>query len=195
MRTHSVFMVTLQCILLLGLCTDIAIAHPFHTSSAEMEWNPESNCFEVAWKIDPNDLEQELRRRTKQRLILEKLNDHEIVFDYVKDVFHVHVGEKALLLRPIGFEVEKQFCWIYFEIPCPHGLSTLELKNELLLNVHHQINTFVVKQASQKLAVTFHSDKRRRILNWDASSEHFISDAPEEDKSPTASFSSTSRAK
>ena len=164
----------LMLISLISLClSGLADAHPFHSSSAEMEWNAKTQRFEVSWKIDPNDLEQELRRRAKKRIILEKLDDHEIVFEYIRDTFRVECNGDRLEFKPVGFEVDSKDAWVYFEIPGPNGLSDLKIKNELLLNVHHQINTLLIRRDKHRITLTFTDHQRVRDLAWEAKSKQF----------------------
>jgi hypothetical protein len=54
-----------------GLPLLVGWAHPFHTSVAEMDWNPQSRCWEVSLRMDANDLETALQNRGKLGISLE----------------------------------------------------------------------------------------------------------------------------
>lgn len=156
-----------------GLLTTIAQAHPFHSSAAEMEWNEKGSCYEVAWKIDPNDLEQELRRRTKRQIVLEKLTSHDVVFNYLNSVFSVELQGKKTTLKPVGFEVNSKDAWIYFEIPVGTELRDMKITNQLLLAAPNQTNTLSIHHGKQRLSFSFTEQKQIFQLKWNAAKKTF----------------------
>ncbi|QDT32268.1 DUF6702 family protein [Thalassoglobus polymorphus] len=150
------------------------LAHPFHFSSAEMQWNEKSSTFEVALKVDPNDLEQELRRRTKKKLVLEKLDSNEVVFEYVGEAFQIEMGGKKLKLKPVGFEVETKSAWIYFEFPVASPLGDLKVTNRLLQQAPHQTNTLLFRFEKTKTSTQFNEEAVEQTFKWDATAKTFI---------------------
>ena len=154
-------------------------AHPFHASSMEMEWNEKTNAFEVSVQLDPNDLEQELRRFSKKKIVLEELSSDEIdssnlVFRYLTSAFAASYNGQQLKVKPIGFEVETKSAWIYFELPVAINevhtkLDNLKITNKLLINQHAQTNNFLLKYKQQRLSTTFHEKRTNALIRRDDS--------------------------
>ncbi len=156
-----------------GLLATPAQAHPFHSSAAEMDWNEKTRCYEVAWKVDPNDLEQELRRRTKRLIILEELKKPDVVFNYLNNVFEVDLNGKKTDLKPVGFEVNSKDAWIYFEIPVASKLADMKITNRLLLAAPHQTNTLLIQHGKQRLSISFTEQKQTCQLKWNATTKMY----------------------
>ncbi len=70
-------------------------AHPFHISTAELEYNPRSNCFEVGLKLQATDLDQALKRLSGKPLNIEKSNSDEVIVRYLSENFYFAVKESA----------------------------------------------------------------------------------------------------
>lgn len=51
------------------------LIHPYHRTLAEVEWNAQSNRYEVALRIDPRDLESALSDHYGRRVNLEHLDE------------------------------------------------------------------------------------------------------------------------
>ncbi len=158
----------------LAMANTSLFAHPFHFSSAEMQWNKKNRTFEVALKVDPNDLEQELRRRTKKKLVLEKLESNAVVFEYIEEVFQVEKGGEKLKLKPIGFEVETKSAWIYFEFPVASPLGDLKVTNRLLQQAPHQTNTLLFRFEKSKISTQFNEEAVEQTFKWDATAKTFV---------------------
>ena len=99
-------------------------SHPFHVTIAEVEYNPETQRFEVALRVDPLDLQQALAKRLKQpeRDLeqIEKLEDH--LKGYVADHFRIvpaNGSAPAKALEWVGHEIDVKTAWLYFEITPP----------------------------------------------------------------------------
>ncbi|ADV62808.1 hypothetical protein Isop_2230 [Isosphaera pallida ATCC 43644] len=98
--------------------------HPFHVTIAEVEYNPETNRFEVALRVDPLDLQQALAKRLKQpeRDLerIENLQDH--LNGYVADHFRIVGADGSSPANPlswVGHEIDVKTAWLYFEITAP----------------------------------------------------------------------------
>lgn len=150
-----------------------ADAHPFHSSVAEVEWNAETERFEVSLKVNPHDLELALRQRAGKRLILEKLTDNQPVYKYIDSMFQFHRGKEKLKFRPVGFEVDAKAAWIYFELTPPDDLGNLKISSSLLLDAPHQVNLISWKQGKKSFTLSLNEQRQHAELVWDAESKTF----------------------
>jgi len=96
----------------------VLAGHPFHATSAELEWNAKSQWFEVALKLPGLVIEDELSRLHQRRVNLETTADGEkLLQDYVTTRFRMTDRDHASCeIRWVGMEVEVRDVWAYFEI-------------------------------------------------------------------------------
>ncbi|MFO0939394.1 MAG: DUF6702 family protein [Pirellulales bacterium] len=66
-----------------GLTSTCSAGHPYHTSSAELDWNADSKRWEVALRIHGGDLELALARQFGKRVDIESEQAQELMVDYL----------------------------------------------------------------------------------------------------------------
>jgi hypothetical protein len=168
---------------LAGLCALLtsfpllAAAHPFHISTAEVEFDPQTNRMQVSLKLHALDLEQALSKRAKQPIRIENKNFAKLLTGYLDRHFYIEnrrtpeahgtdignqpPGSKTDAFRSrakvIGHELEATWLWIYFELELPGSssdLPDLSLTNTVLLDtVEGQINTLILRNAMRRTAL------------------------------------------
>ena len=109
------------CLVVLGIhpaAAMIAISHPIHSSIAEAEWNPDSQRFEVALKLNGLELEHELSALENRSINVETTpNAEEIVCKYVTGRLSITTGtHTGCRLHWVGMDVEIKDVWLYFEL-------------------------------------------------------------------------------
>ncbi|MEZ6132732.1 MAG: DUF6702 family protein [Planctomycetaceae bacterium] len=92
-------------------------AHPFHASTTEIEWNGESQRFEVAMKLRIVDLEDAVSRQQGSRFRIEhSSNVRPLLQQYLQKHFAITRGsDQETHLHWVGYELELHDVWIYFE--------------------------------------------------------------------------------
>lgn len=151
-----------------------AYAHPFHACLAEMKWSEKDSGYQVALKVDPNDLEEAVAFHSKNNNF--KLDESEAVgkaiFAYLKTRFVATQPDKtsnekkksgnALPLKWVGHEADVKEAWLYFEIPIKTDPSQLSLKNTILLEINErQVNLVTVIRGKQKKSYHFSKEKSK----------------------------------
>ena len=165
-----------------GALASVAAAanHPFHISTAEVEFNPATKRLEVGLKCQSMDLERALGRMAGKKLDIEKdAQVDELVTKYLSENFYlantpVATKDKANSTEPskdvpappekpikfIGKEFQTTWVWIYFELDVPEGDEPLVLVNRVLCEVNlGQINTCLVRYEGKRDAVKTTSSK------------------------------------
>ncbi|WP_116364033.1 DUF6702 family protein [Parahaliea mediterranea] len=126
----------LLCVALL-LSAPGAIAHPWHTSFAEVGWNTAGDTLEVALRVLPEDLETALTWRSGRAVVLvDSPAVRALALDYLAAHFVLH-SEAGQQFRPaalLGMELAYDASWLYFTVPVDAGLR-LSLHNSLLMDV------------------------------------------------------------
>lgn len=101
-------------------------AHPAHSSLTEIEWNGQSQSFEVAMKLSIPDLEDAISAEDQKRFrIREDETTERRISQYLRKHFTVTSSPAAALKhRWIGMELELHEAWFYFELQTANGLKT-----------------------------------------------------------------------
>ena len=145
-----------------------AACHPFHSSMAEAEWNPETQRFEVALRFSGVELEQELSLLESRPVNLEATPDAEqILRRYVTSRMAISTGShSACQMHWAGMEVEVKDVWTYFELqPVADknqkhqpkvDLETLTVRNSLMMHSQpQQINLVTLLIDDKKHSMHF----------------------------------------
>ncbi len=166
-------------------CTPASIiAHPFHVSSAEIEYNAETRKYEVSLRVQTADLELALARQTKRSIAFEKdVDTDRQIAVYLENVFYLSYSPNSKVLvqtanqnlphknsdpSPIeaksksskliwaGKENDGLWVWLYFELEPPTGTGELQLTNRVLFDcVDGQLNTCVVRHNQHTRSLSF----------------------------------------
>ncbi len=147
--------------------------HPFNETHAEVEYNPESGCLEVALRLDLLALEEALRLFTGHSVDVDKAdNVGAIIQRYVKESFRVSERGRVAPLHWIGHETEANEGWLYFEIELARGPSGTVWENHVLFELdEEQRNTISYLETLPK--------RRARTLIFDLDHPQVVlDDAP-----------------
>ena len=149
-----------------------ALAHRFHVSLSEIEFDPETGRLEVALQVHPEHLEVALAKENGRgrvrldstgnvdRLIVRYLSTHFVLTD--------SHGERRRL-RWVGKEVEVQSAWLYFEFTLPCGPAGARLENRVLVEPgNKQVNTVNLRIGKARSSQTFTEKEPRALLKMPA---------------------------
>lgn len=116
--------------------------HPFFVSVSEFEYNANTQSLEISCKIFTDDFEKALRKRfggaidiynTKDKRVLEQQ-----MAGYLKSQLILRVDGKLLSLDYIGYEIESQSTFCYFEA---HEIKKTPVKMEIFNKIFHELYT------------------------------------------------------
>ena len=145
-------------------------AHPFHTTTAEMEFNSVTRRFEVALKIPASDFEHMVRMglnddeksqastQAASKLAIEEMAKS--AGRYIDKQFFVTVAGQACRFEWVGVEDDQQSKWMYFELILPSEQSfsgELQLTNKVLCDRNSdQFNTVVFISNAGRVSLKTH---------------------------------------
>ncbi len=154
--------------------------HPFHISTAEMEWNAGAKCCEVGLKLQPSDLERALSRLAGKRVRLEDEDVDGWIEKYLQAHFRLTDDEGRPVpemrknpdefsrIKVVGKEIGIAWMWIYFELRVPAGKQPKTLVNSVLMEVNDaQINTVSMRSGPQRRAIKLTARQWWHPLNWE----------------------------
>ncbi len=153
-------------------------AHPFHTSTAEVEFNPASGRLEVALKVYSADLETALRRmdRSKVDLDNESVRDR-LLKKYIASRFRIEdatpghppsppTGHRTDSFHYVGSEIQGGDIWVYFELVAPARGQRFTLRNTVLTDVQpEQMNAVFFRGPVGTESLYFSATHVRRTLS------------------------------
>ncbi|WP_315851671.1 DUF6702 family protein [Aureliella helgolandensis] len=99
--------------IVVGVCgvwmlTSTVLAHPFHISTAEMEFNKKSGRWEIALKLQAVDVEQSLSAQLKRKINLEKeARIDELLTAYLSGHFYLAEQADVLVARENSEELQR----------------------------------------------------------------------------------------
>lgn len=131
------------------------LLHPFYVSVIEIQHNESAATAEISVRIFTEDLEQTLRKQTNTAVDLvnpknKNLADKQ-VSQYLTQKIRLTINGKPCEMQYLGYEIQQESIWCYFEIPQIAQLKTLEADCNLLYEfVNVQTNIFHVKKGKSE---------------------------------------------
>ncbi|WEK18561.1 MAG: hypothetical protein P0Y49_17365 [Candidatus Pedobacter colombiensis] len=116
------------------------IFHPFYVSVTEIVHNKNTGTVQVSVRIFFDDFEKALEKRYKTKVNIFKPADKEEVnvwvAAYIKDHLKISVNDKAVDLKFLGYEIEEDAAWCYFETAQVPVIKQLYVKDDILFEQH-----------------------------------------------------------
>ena len=127
----------------------IAVLHPFFVSVIDIQHNEKEATIEISVRCFTNDLEKMIAAETKTTIDLsapsQKSKGDVLLKAYLSKRLNLSVNGNKATLDYVGFEIQKESTWTYFEIKNIKQLSQLNVFCEVLFGVNdQQINIFHV---------------------------------------------------
>ncbi len=115
----------------------LVFAHPFFISLTEIRQNPNTKQLEIAQKIFWDDLEVSLAKYHGESFDILEPKDpkrlNEKIGIYLSGHFDIWIDGKKVKLNYLGFEVEEDAIWAYYESSPIAVNNQVEIRNSILL--------------------------------------------------------------
>lgn len=112
--------------------------HAFHTSIAEMRYNPKEKVFEISLRVFTDDLEKTLSLNNQnKKFVIENADKNDgFINQYVHKHFVVTTPKnQKLTYQYVGKEKEGDATWIYLEMPMNEPLKGSKIQNDVLIDM------------------------------------------------------------
>lgn len=134
----------------------MVIFHPFHLSLTEIRQNQESKKLEIAQKIFWDDLEIGLEEFYNAEIDFLNPKDPEKlktqVSEYLVSMNEIRIDGKKISFKMLGYEVEEDAVWFYFESDPVNWKTNIEVRNAVLTETFaDQQNIIHVYQTGKNL--------------------------------------------
>jgi hypothetical protein len=118
------------------------LLHPFFVSVIEINHNEKEATIEISVRCFTNDLEKMIAADTKTTIDLsqasQKSKGDALLKAYLTKRLNLSVNGNKTTLEYVGFEIQKESTWTYFEIKNIKQLNQLNVLCEVLFGVNDQ---------------------------------------------------------
>lgn len=123
------------------------IFHPFYVSVTEVVQHKNTGQVQVSSRIFFDDFERALEKRYKTKVNILKPVDRKLVDGliaaYIKDHLQISANGKILSLKYLGYEIEEDAAWCYFETADVGSIKHLSIKNDILFEQHESQSNMI----------------------------------------------------
>jgi hypothetical protein len=116
-----------------------ALAHKFHASITQMDYDDKSKSVKVVTRFFVDDFETAISQHAKRSVkfntpqALKDKANADAVLAYVRERFELKSRAGApVRFTWVGMEVQADMIWVYFEGKLPGGLAGAQVRNRLL---------------------------------------------------------------
>ncbi len=159
-------------LLLVGIFTAfIAFAHPFYVSISSVDFNPSKKRIEVSCRLFYDDLEVALKNQLGQHIDVihpkNKAAADSAISKYIRQNFKININNHLRNLQYVGYEIEEDVAWCYFEVSDVNSISKLDIVNQLLFqDFKNQSNIMHIKVNNVKKSTKLDNPKRTASFNF-----------------------------
>jgi hypothetical protein len=142
----------------------IALFHPFFISVIDINHNEKEAIVEISVRTFTDDIEKMIAKEFNVKLDLaqasQKAKADALINQYIQKKIALSSNGTKLQLDYIGFEIQSESTWSYFEVKNVKQLKQLQVFCELLFGINpQQINIIHVKSAGQRKSFELTSPK------------------------------------
>lgn len=146
--------------------------HPLHVSIMQMDHNEETNTLEITLKAFIDDFELGLKDYSHTKVFL---NDNEgndsidvIMEKFVRQMTSYKINGKTTELKWIGWELEKDEVFIYYEMALAKKVKSISVQNDLLMNEYlDQVNIVHLKYMGKNKSFLLEEKKSEKDFEFE----------------------------
>lgn len=140
--------------------------HPFYVSVTEIKHNERSKSIEISSKLFFDDFESALEAKYRTKIDILKPTDRrkvdQLISDYLSKHLQLQVNGKPVKMNYLGYEIEEDGAWCYFEVPKVSKMSKIEIVNDILFDEHaSQVNLLHVTVKGNRKSTKLDNPEKR----------------------------------
>lgn len=149
----------------------ITFLHPLHLSVCDISLNRDTQSLEISHRLFADDLENVLRPTLGEKTDIINPADPEklskAIGDYVLQHFRLSMDNQQLNPRYLGYELDEDVVWVYFEVPNVHHLEQISVRNTLFFDIFEdQLNLINVKKDGKIQSMKLEPDQKEGKLRF-----------------------------
>lgn len=144
-------------------------AHKFYTSITDISYNSSSKSYEIIIKLFVDDFDKVLDEKYGNSLQLgteKEIEDKDnLVEQYLRVNFYLKSGSKEYDYEFLGKEADRDYIWIYIEVPKVKLKNEIMIRNTLLFDVFKdQTNLINFETETGIKSTTLHKDLKEHTF-------------------------------
>ena len=163
-------MTTTSKLLLIGLTfflLSFETFHKYYVSVSEVDYNQEEQTIEISSRLFVDDLENLLKERYDERLVLDDSKSDYYINRYFQQKFKVEINQNIQVLNFIGSEIEEDLIYCYFEIKNVKEFHSIKITNEILFDLYmNQQNIIHLNAKDKKKSFLLVRENATGLLNF-----------------------------
>ncbi|WP_232336508.1 DUF6702 family protein [Mucilaginibacter aquatilis] len=157
--------------LLLFVKSLLLMFHPFYVSVTEVNHNAKTQSVEISCRMFYDDLEHVLEKQNKVKLDIVRPPNKQLMNQLISQYVRKHLIIKAdgKLLEPdyMGYEIQEDGAWSYFEVKGVSRVQKIEVFDDLLYSEHpEQINMLHVTVNGERKSTKLDNPKANVAFNF-----------------------------
>ena len=145
----------LKILILPVLLLTTSFLHPFYISLIQIHHNEKASTAEISIRIFTEDLEQTLRKQSNIPIdFVNPKNKAAVEAElsrYIRQKLQLTINGKVCQLEYLGYEINKESVWIYWEVSHVSQLKSLRADCSILYDfVNLQTNIFNIKRGEKE---------------------------------------------
>lgn len=127
-----------------------SLVHPFFVSVIDINHNAKESTAEISVRIFTDDFEKTLQKFSREKIDLTHPSDKGFVEKqiaaYITQKLQLRINGQPLSLHYLGYEIQGESAWNYFEVQKITTFKKLEINCHLLYDFEtNQVNIFHIK--------------------------------------------------
>ncbi len=149
----------------------IVFFHPFFVSVTEINHNAKDHSVEISCRMFYDDLERALEKQYHTHFDIVKPTNktqvNQILNDYIKKHLIIKADGHVLNLSFVGYEIQEDGAWSYFEVKGVNNIKKIEVHDELLYTEHpEQINMLHVTVNGQRKSTKVENPEADAVISF-----------------------------
>ncbi|MEQ8534695.1 MAG: hypothetical protein RIF36_28085 [Imperialibacter sp.] len=148
------------------------LAHPFHVSVCDVEFNDKTKSLEISQRIFLDDLEEALRKKSGWTTLdvvnpSDKKRFDALMKEFVIENLSIEINNKPVKLSYLGHELESDAIWCYLEVTGVNNLTTIGVENSVLIDTFpDQVNLVHVKKEGKIRSLKLYRDNIKGSIDY-----------------------------
>ncbi|MDB5232558.1 MAG: hypothetical protein JWN76_3363 [Chitinophagaceae bacterium] len=128
--------------------------HPFFVSLTDINHNAKDKALEISVRIFVDDFEKTLKQYGKTNIDLihpsDKIATDKIINQYIQSHLKISANDLQVNYKYVGYEIQSESAWVYFEVQNVPALKKLAVTNTLLYDYDKQQINIIHAKANNK---------------------------------------------
>jgi len=160
---------TISLLFLFVILTSVSL-HKFYVSVNQLDYVPQKKAIEITSRLFIDDIDLALEKKFNKKIYLgtskELKESKDYLQKYFQEKFSIKVDDQEKEIHFLGKEVEDNVLICYFTIKNIEKVSSLEIKDTILMELYDQQHIFHTNIAGNKQSLLLTSGKMRGVLNY-----------------------------